>query len=138
MYLPVFYILYFQVILFLFIVSTCFLFCLNFCSLPMFNFLFRWEFKFFSLWSSFKMQLKIRRKSESFYVGWDLFSSVLGVRTFWWEGGGWVARNCSRIERIYAELREIIRSLQGSQLRASKIHLRWKSYSWPLYQLFGA
>ena len=44
-----------------------------------------------------------------------------------------IARNCaelgataSRIARNYAELRGIARSLQGSQLRASKIHLRWK------------
>ena len=30
------------------------------------------------------------------------------------------------IARNYAELRAIFRNLQGSQLRASKIYLRWK------------
>ena len=34
-----------------------------------------------------------------------------------------------RIVRNCAELRGIARSIQGSQLCASKIHLRWKPYS---------
>ena len=33
-----------------------------------------------------------------------------------------IARNCAQL----SELRAIVMSLQGSQLRASKIHLRWK------------
>ena len=37
-----------------------------------------------------------------------------------------IALNFSRIAYNCAELRGIVRSLQGSQLRASKIHLRWK------------
>ena len=42
------------------------------------------------------------------------FPIAIPLRTF--------ARNC-------AKLRAIVRSLQGSQLRASKIHSGWKSYS---------
>ena len=36
-----------------------------------------------------------------------------------------IAPNCFR---IFLQLRAIFRSLQGSQLRASKIHLRWKPW----------
>ena len=39
-----------------------------------------------------------------------------------------VARNCAKLRATVLELRAILRSLQGSQLRASKIHLRWKPY----------
>ena len=39
-----------------------------------------------------------------------------------------IARNCAELHATVLELRAIFRSLhlQGSQLRASKIHLRWK------------
>ena len=40
-------------------------------------------------------------------------------------------RNCAQlgaIARNYVQLRAIVRSLQGSQMRVSKIHLRWKPY----------
>ena len=49
-----------------------------------------------------------------------------------------IARKCAQllsncvqlreIARNYAQLRAIFKSLQGSHLRASKIHLRWKPY----------
>ena len=37
-----------------------------------------------------------------------------------------IGRNCSLNACNCAKLRANFRSLQGSQLRASKIHLRWK------------
>ena len=37
-----------------------------------------------------------------------------------------IARNCAKLHANFLELRAIFWSLRGSQLRANKIHLRWK------------
>ena len=37
--------------------------------------------------------------------------------------------NCAELHATVLKLRAIFRSLLGSQLRASKIHLRWKPYT---------
>ena len=47
-----------------------------------------------------------------------------------------VAHNCAQLFWNCVKLRAIFRSLQGSQLRASKIHLRWKPYSFTSMGLF--
>ena len=61
------------------------------------------------------------------YIFATLYCSVKGFQSqFHCAQMHEIVRYCSEIARNFEQLRAIFRSLEGSQLRASKIHLRWK------------